>query len=237
MPLYRLDDRILFPDPRDAEDDGLLAVGGDLSPARLLLAYSMGIFPWFNEGDPILWWSLPVRCVVLKGQERISKSLRKTIRQGRFEVRFDTAFEAVMRACGQPREDQDGTWISEAMVQAYTALHRGGYAHSVEAWREGRLVGGLYGLSLGGAFFGESMFSLERDASKVAFAALCEPCWDFAFIDAQVESEHLRSLGAVMIPREEFLARLKDALEAPTQQGPWTKGSLGLRLHYRKHQV
>jgi leucyl/phenylalanyl-tRNA--protein transferase len=223
LPLYRLDHRIAFPDPREAEEDGLLAVAGDLSPARLLLAYSLGIFPWFNEGDPILWWSPPKRCVVLRGQERISKSLRKTLRQGRFEIRFDTAFETVMRACGRPRGNRDGTWITEAMVQAYTALHRAGFAHSVEAWREGELVGGLYGVSLGAIFFGESMFSLEPDASKVAFATLCERCWawDFAFIDAQVETEHLKSLGAVMISREDFLDRLDASLEAATRQGNW----------------
>lgn len=225
MTLYRLGPRIIFPDPREAEDDGLLAIGGDLSPARLLLAYSLGIFPWFNEGDPILWWSPPERCVAWNGQERISKSLRRTIRQARYEVRFDTAFEAVMRACAQPREGQEGTWISEEMVQAYTALHRAGYAHSIEAWRAGTLVGGLYGLSLGRAFFGESMFALEPDASKVAFAALCERCWawNFAFIDAQVATGHLASLGAVMVPRETFLAKLQEALEAPTRQGPWRK--------------
>ena len=137
-----------------------------------------------------------------------------------------------MRACGKPRVDQEGTWISEAMVQAYATLHRGGYAHSVEAWREGRLVGGLYGLSLGGAFFGESMFSLERDASKVAFAALCERCWawDFAFIDAQVETEHLRNLGAGMMAREDFLLRLNAALQAPTRRGVWTDSGGLFRL-------
>lgn len=227
MPLYQLDARPVFPDPREAEPDGLLAVGGDLSPARLLAAYSLGIFPWFNEDEPILWWSPPRRCLVLRGQEHRSRSLQRVLRSGRFEVRFDTAFEAVMRACAQPRAGQDGTWISEAMVAAYTTLHHAGYAHSVEAWRDGRLVGGLYGMSLGAGFFGESMFSREADASKVAFAALCDRCWawDFAFLDAQVETPHLRSLGAVMVEREAFLERLLSALEAPTRVGAWTLGA------------
>lgn len=224
MTLHRLDDRLLFPDPREAEADGLLAVGGDLSPARLMLAYSMGIFPWFNEGDPILWWSPPERCVVLRGEERLSKSLRKTLRQRRFEVRFDTAFEAVMRACGAPRGHREGTWITESMIAAYTALHRAGYAHSVEAWRGGHLVGGLYGVSLGAAFFGESMFSWEPDASKVAFAALCQRCWamGFEFIDAQVTTDHLLNLGAAVIPREEFLGRLEGVLATATRCGSWS---------------
>ncbi len=223
--LYRLDDRIAFPDPRDAEEDGLLAVGGDLSPARLLLAYSLGIFPWFNEGDPILWWSPPERCVVLRDQERISGSLRKALRQGRFEIRMDTAFDEVVAGCAASRrEGGAGTWITPAMRRAYGLLHRAGYAHSVEAWTPEGLVGGLYGLSLGGAFFGESMFSRRSDASKAAFAALCRRCWawDFHFVDAQVETDHLRSLGAVMMPREEFLGRLEGALAHPGRIGSWS---------------
>jgi leucyl/phenylalanyl-tRNA--protein transferase len=216
MTVFRLGERIAFPDPDFAEADGLLAVGGDLSPTRLLLAYSLGIFPWFNEGDPIMWWSPDPRCVVMRGEEHIPRSTQRKLRRGDFEIRFDTAFEAVMRACAEaPREGQSGTWISEAMVEAYTALHRAGHAHSVEAWQGGELVGGLYGLSLGAAFFGESMFTRVPDASKAAFAALCENVWSwgFHFIDAQVPTAHLGRLGARMLGREEFRGRLQRALE------------------------
>jgi len=221
MPVFQLDHRIAFPDPALAEEDGLLAVGGDLSPARLLLAYSMGIFPWFNEGDPILWWSPDPRCVVLKGEEHIPRSTLRKLRRGDFEIRMDTDFEAVMRACAEvPREGQSGTWISEAMVEAYLNLHRAGYAHSVEAWQQGQLVGGLYGVSLGAAFFGESMFARVPDASKAAFAALCDKAWGwgFHFIDAQVPTEHLERLGARLVVREEFLEWLAEAMADTTHR-------------------
>ncbi|MFN8012184.1 MAG: leucyl/phenylalanyl-tRNA--protein transferase [Holophagaceae bacterium] len=224
MPVFQLDPRVAFPDPDFAEPDGLLAVGGDLRPARLLLAYSIGIFPWFNEGDPILWWSPDPRCVVLRGEEHIPRSTQRKLRRGDFEIRLDTAFEAVMRACAaSPRKGQDGTWIHAAMVEAYVALHRAGYAHSIEAWQGGELAGGLYGVSLGAAFFGESMFARVPDASKAAFAALCAQAWawGFGFIDAQVPTEHLHRLGARDVPRDAFRKRLAQALEAPTRRGPW----------------
>jgi leucyl/phenylalanyl-tRNA--protein transferase len=223
MPVFQLDHRIAFPDPEQAEPDGLLAVGGDLSPARLLLAYAMGIFPWFNEDDPILWWSPDPRCVVLPGEAHIPRSTLRKLRRGDFEIRFDTAFENVMRACAAPREGQPGTWISEPMVAAYAALHRAGYAHSVEAWQGGELVGGLYGVSLGAAFFGESMFARAPDASKAAFAALCEKAfgWGFHFIDAQVPTPHLERLGASLVPRRDFLTRLAHAQREPSRIGPW----------------
>ncbi len=224
MPVFQLDHRVAFPDPDFAEEDGLLAVGGDLSPARLLLAYGHGIFPWFNEGDPILWWSPDPRCVVLRGEEHIPRSTLRKLRRGDFEIRMDTAFEAVMRACAEaPREGQAGTWITASMVEAYAALHRAGYAHSVEAWQGGRLVGGVYGVSLGAAFFGESMFSGVPDASKAAFAALCAQAWawGFAFIDAQVPTAHLARLGARNVSRDAFRRRLAEALEAPTRTGTW----------------
>lgn len=224
MPVFQLDPRVAFPDPDLAEDDGLLAVGGDLSPARLLLAYSLGIFPWFNEGDPILWWSPDPRCVVLRGEEHIPRSTLRKLRRGDFEIRMDTAFKAVMRACAEaPRKGQEGTWISEAMVEAYVALHAAGYAHSVEAWRGGELVGGVYGVSLGAAFFGESMFARVPDASKAAFAALCVRAWDwdFQFIDAQVPTAHLERLGARLVGRDEFRARLQRAMQVPGRVGAW----------------
>jgi leucyl/phenylalanyl-tRNA--protein transferase len=224
MPVFQLDPRVAFPDPDLAEDDGLLAVGGDLSPARLLLAYSLGIFPWFNEGDPILWWSPDPRCVVLRGEEHIPRSTLRKLRRGGFEIRMDTAFERVMRACAEaPRKGQDGTWISEAMVEAYVALHAAGYAHSVEAWQGGELAGGVYGVSLGAAFFGESMFARVPDASKAAFAALCARAWDwdFQFIDAQVPTAHLARLGARLVTREAFRAQLRRAMEVPGRVGPW----------------
>lgn len=224
MPVFQLSHRVAFPDPDLAEADGLLAVGGDLSPARLLLAYSIGVFPWFNEGDPILWWSPDPRCVVLRGEEHIPRSTLRKFKRGDFEIRFDTAFEAVMRACAEPRAGQEGTWISEAMVEAYAALHQAGYAHSIEAWQKDRLVGGLYGVSLGAAFFGESMFTRVPDASKAAFAALCEKAWGwgFHFIDAQVPTEHLARLGARKVGRGEFRAWLRNAMEGTTQVGIWT---------------
>jgi leucyl/phenylalanyl-tRNA--protein transferase len=222
MPVFQLNHRVAFPDPDLAEEDGLLAVGGDLSPARLLLAYSIGVFPWFNEGDPILWWSPDPRCVVLRGEEHIPRSTLRKLRRGDFEIRMDTEFESVMRACAEPREGQDGTWISEAMVEAYVAIHKAGYAHSIETWQGGELVGGLYGISLGAAFFGESMFARVPDASKAAFAALCEKAWGwgFHFIDAQVPTAHLERLGARMIRRDEFRRRLREAMG----EGSWPRG-------------
>lgn len=223
MPVFQLSHRVAFPDPDLAEADGLLAVGGDLSPARLLLAYSIGVFPWFNEGDPILWWSPDPRCVVLRGEEHIPRSTLRKLKRGDFDIRFDTAFEAVLRACAEPREGQDGTWISEAMVEAYGALHKAGYAHSIEAWQGDRLVGGLYGVSLGAAFFGESMFTRVPDASKAAFAALCGKAWGwgFHFIDAQVPTAHLGRLGARLISRDEFRGRLGKAMVEATRVGSW----------------
>jgi leucyl/phenylalanyl-tRNA---protein transferase len=223
VPVYRLGARLAFPDPRLAEATGLLAAGGDLSPERLLLAYSLGIFPW-HGGPPILWYSPDPRAVVHPGAVRISRRLRRTLRQGRFELRLDGDFRGVMEACaGVPRPGQDGTWITPAMVEAYTGLHRAGLAHSAEAWRDGRLVGGLYGLALGSAFFGESMFHRERDASKAAFAALLWQldAWGFDLFDGQLPTPHLASLGLEAWPRERFLAALAASLERPTRRGRW----------------
>jgi leucyl/phenylalanyl-tRNA--protein transferase len=194
--------------------NGLLAAGGDLSTTRLLAAYRHGIFPWFSPGDPILWWSPDPRTVLVPDEFRVSRSLAKILRQHRYEVRFDTAFEQVMRACAAPRGGQPGTWIDGNMVAAYVALHHAGHAHSVEVWIDGRLTGGLYGIAIGRMFFGESMFSAASNASKIALAHLARQLghWGFGMIDCQMYTAHLASLGAREIPRAEFIARLQDLI-------------------------
>jgi leucyl/phenylalanyl-tRNA--protein transferase len=206
-----------------AEPNGLLAMGGDLSVGRLLDAYRHGIFPWFNPGEPILWWSPDPRMVLAPGEIRVTRSLAKRIRNAGFEVRLDTAFVEVMRACAAPREGAGGTWISPAMVAAYARLFDAGYAHSVEIWHAGQLVGGLYGVAIGRMFYGESMFSREPDASKVALVRLARQLqrWNFGLIDCQMETSHLASLGAHTMPRAEFTARLADLVNLPHRPGPW----------------
>ncbi|KVW98901.1 leucyl/phenylalanyl-tRNA--protein transferase [Thiobacillus denitrificans] len=222
----RLQNATFFPPVETAlaDPNGLLAMGGDLSVERLLDAYRHGIFPWFNPGEPILWWSPDPRMVLVPDQIRVSRSLAKRIRNGGFELRMDTAFAEVMRACAGPREDAIGTWISPAMVAAYTCLHQLGYAHSVETWRDGKLVGGLYGVAIGRMFYGESMFSRESDASKVALVRLAQQLqrWDFGLIDCQMETSHLASLGARTMPRAAFIARLAELVKLPHHPGPWT---------------
>ncbi|HEU4604205.1 MAG TPA: leucyl/phenylalanyl-tRNA--protein transferase, partial [Steroidobacteraceae bacterium] len=192
------------------EPDGLLAAGGDLSTARLLAAYRRGIFPWYSHGQPILWWSPDPRAVLMPQEMKVSRSLAKTIRNRGFETRIDTAFRDVIRACGSSELRPGGTWLSPEMRAAYIQLHRLGYAHCVETWLEGELVGGLYGVSIGAMFFGESMFSTERDASKVALKRLCDEliARDIQLIDCQMATPHLLSLGAKLIPRREFIVRL-----------------------------
>ena len=192
--------------------DGLLTAGGDLSASRLLDAYRHGIFPWFNPGEPILWWSPDPRMVLIPGEIRISRSLDKVLRNAAYEVRCDTAFEQVMRACAAPRARQGGTWIHEDMIAAYCALHRMGYAHSVETWIGGNLMGGLYGVSIGRMFYGESMFSNASNASKIALAHLARQLerWQFGMIDCQMNTPHLATLGAREIPRSEFIFRLQE---------------------------
>lgn len=225
MPVFRLNRQIAFPDPRLAEPNGLIAIEGDLRPKRLLAAYAAGIFPWYSEGQPILWFSPDPRMIFEPDKFTVSKSLARVLRSGKFEVRADTRFEDVIQACAlAPRHGQEGTWITAAMIEAYRELHRRGYAHSFETYEDGQLVGGLYGLSLGKAFFGESMYHESRDASKVAFAALNRFCarQGFAFIDAQLPNPHLTSLGGIAIPRSDFLRRLQTALEPETLAGPWT---------------
>jgi leucyl/phenylalanyl-tRNA--protein transferase len=207
-----------------ADPNGLLAMGGDLSVERLLDAYRRGIFPWFNPGEPILWWSPDPRMVLVPDEVRVSRSLAKRIRNAGFEVRVDTAFAEVMRACAAPREEAFGTWISPAIIAAYTRLFEAGYAHSVETWHDGRLVGGLYGVAIGRMFYGESMFSREPDASKVALVRLAQQLqrWGFGLIDCQMETEHLASMGARTMPRAAFTARLADLVKLPHLPGPWT---------------
>jgi leucyl/phenylalanyl-tRNA--protein transferase len=210
------------------EPNGLLAVGGDLSPARLLDAYRHGIFPWFNADDPILWWSPDPRMVLFPAEFKVSRSLRKTLAKHNFEVRTDFAFEEVMRACAAPRAEQAGTWIHEDMIAAYTTLHRMGYAHSVEVWMPGmagdlQLAGGLYGIAIGRMFYGESMFSRKTDGSKIALAHLCAQLvrWNFGMIDCQMNTSHLASLGAREIPRTEFIHRLRELVNYEHKGLPW----------------
>jgi leucyl/phenylalanyl-tRNA--protein transferase len=207
------------------EAPGLLAAGADLSPQRLLAAYRRGIFPWFSEGQPILWWSTDPRMVLMTAQFRISDSLRKTLRKverdrlagGRWQVRFDSDFDAVMRACAAPRKDGPGTWISEDIIAGYTGLHRMGYAHSCEAWLDGQLVGGAYGVCIGKMFYGESMFARVTDGSKIALAYLVQFLrrHGVTMIDCQQETGHLASLGASPIPRSRFLAHLRNTIDLP----------------------
>jgi leucyl/phenylalanyl-tRNA--protein transferase len=214
-----------FPPVELASPEGLLAVGGDLRSERLLAAYRQGIFPWYSPGQPVLWWSPDPRTVLFPARLRISRSLGKALRQQRFRVTLDQAFERVIDACAAPRRAHPtgGTWITREMRAAYCLLHAQGYAHSVEAWSGTELVGGLYGVSLGGVFFGESMFSLATDASKVALARVVEQltAWGYPLIDCQVGSAHLFSLGAEEIPRRDFLAALDAALQLPGRAGSW----------------
>ena len=223
-----------FPDAACAErePDGLLAVGGDLSLPRLLNAYRHGIFPWFNAGDPILWWSPDPRTVLTTGRLHISRSLRKTLRRQDFRVTLDQAFEGVIQACASPRPGSSGTWLIPEMIQAYTRLHREGWAHSVEVWRADELAGGLYGVAIGRVFFGESMFSRVSDASKVALVHLCQHLerWQFGLIDCQVLNAHLLRMGAIQMPRSEFLATLGRFCVQPGRPGSWNREEAGWEI-------
>lgn len=222
--MFRLTSDLIFPPPHLSHPDGLLAVGGDLSVERLLLAYRMGIFPWYSPGDPILWWSPDPRMVLFPAELHVSRRLNRVIKMGVFEVRMDSAFADVIENCGEVRNaKRRGTWITSEMRRAYCRLHEAGYAHSAEAWQEGQLVGGLYGVSIGSCFFGESMYSLVPNASKVAFVALVRQLaqWEFSLIDCQMHTEHLARFGAREIPRTEFLALLERGLRAETRLGRW----------------
>ena len=215
---------IIFPSAENAPKDLPLAWGGDLNPDTLISAYSQGIFPWYSENDPILWWSPDPRLILYLNDLRVRKSLKRVIKSNKFEIKFDTNFKKIVKECSKiPRKTEDGTWIQEEIIEAYSELYELGYAHSVESYLNGELVGGLYGVSLGKAFFGESMFAKVSDASKVTFVALVQKLreWEFDFIDCQVPTEHLKSLGAVEISRDRFLKELKISLNKKFHIGKW----------------
>lgn len=217
---------LAFPDPRFADSYGLVAIGGDYRPQRLLVAYANGIFPWPSEEFPHAWFSPDPRLVLLPEEIYLSRSLKKTLRRGTFDVTYDLAFEEVLHACAETRRpDTDGTWLTPELRHGLTALHKAGFAHSVESWSKGELVGGLYGLALGACFIGESMFFKKSDASKVAFASLAERLrrWKFRMIDCQVHTPHLERFGAREWPRRRFLDELERCLRVPTRRGPWTE--------------
>jgi leucyl/phenylalanyl-tRNA--protein transferase len=226
MTLFLLSEELYFPHPRLSDDDGLLALGGDLSIERLVLAYRKGIFPWYSEDSPILWWSPDPRLVLFPHEIHLSKRLKRTIRQHKFRITFDTAFREVIEGCAQERPNSKGTWIVPEMSRAYRELHTAGYAHSVEVWIGEKLVGGIYGVSLGGCFFGESMFSRVSNASKVALATLADYLQErgFDLVDCQVTSDHLLSLGAREVSRNDFLALLEQSMKKPTRKGRWDPG-------------
>lgn len=224
MSVYLLSDELIFPDPELSNEDGLLAVGGDLSIERLLLAYSNGIFPWYSKESPILWWSPDPRMVLFPEKLKISKSLKSIINKSKFQVKFDIDFEKVIKCCADVRrKNEESTWITDDIISAYVNLHLEGFAHSVETYHNGKLVGGLYGVSIGKAFFGESMFHYMNDASKVALYLLVErlKSLKFEFIDVQQDTKHLKSLGAELISRKDFLSILHKSLKHETIRGKW----------------
>jgi leucyl/phenylalanyl-tRNA--protein transferase len=224
MPVYQLNEEFIFPHPSLADESGLLAYGGDLNAERLVQSYANGIFPWYSKGEPILWWSPDPRMVLFPEKLKVSKSLKQSLNNKSYEVKFDTNFKAVIEQCSTvPRDGQNGTWITEEMKMAYIHLNKLGIAHSVETYLNTELVGGLYGVSIGSAFFGESMFQTKTDASKVALFYLVKKIkeWDFKIIDAQVETDHMKNMGAENISRDKFLEILKIAIKAPTIKGKW----------------
>jgi len=223
---FQTDNDYFFPPVEDASPEGLLAIGGDLSVPRLLQAYRQGIFPWYNPGQPVLWWAPDPRMVLYLNDFKISRSLRKSIKHRAYEITLDKAFAEVMHGCAMPRRNEidNGTWITASMYDAYCELHRLGYAHSVEAWSaNGELIGGLYGVALGRVFFGESMFSRATDASKVALAALVAQLktWSFHLVDCQIASDHLIRLGAQSISRDRFAVELEESLAHDDSKGLW----------------
>ena len=227
MAIYRLPDTgVAFPDPFDAEPDGLLAVGGDLTPHRLVAGYCIGVFPWYHDDSPRMWWTPDPRCILLPEEFHLPKSLGRLMRSGRYGYSFDRAFADVIRGCAEPRGDYDGTWLVPEMIEAYIALHKLGLAHSVETWEDGELAGGLYGVALGGVFFGESMFFKKPNASKAAFARLVQELVraGYTLIDCQQVTPNLLRFGARPVPREEFMDRLAGALEQPLHRGSWECG-------------
>lgn len=233
MPIYMLADDVYdFPPVSQANEDGIVAIGGDLSPERLIIAYSSGIFPWYSEGEPILWWSLNPRMVMEPSELKITKSLRKVIESNKFSCSIDADFDRVIRMCAiVERDNQEGTWINEDMIAAYKELHKLGFAHSVETYLENELVGGLYGISIGRVFCGESMFHTKTDASKIALYNLCDFLIknNFDFIDVQQDTPHMRRMGAYPIPRKDFIKRLKQSIIHPSLVGNWGDGSAKLK--------
>ncbi len=223
MSIFQLNKELIFPHPELANSEGILAIGGDLEPKRILLAYYNGIFPWFSEEEPILWWSPEERFVLFPQEIRISKSMKKVIKKKHFQVTLDTCFSQVIGNCADLRANKEGTWITEEMKTSYCALHELGFAHSVEVWEEEQLVGGLYGISIGKCFFGESMFSTRDNASKVALIILNEELKkrEYHLIDCQVYTKHLESLGARTISRKSFLEMLKVGVLEKTERGNW----------------
>jgi leucyl/phenylalanyl-tRNA--protein transferase len=227
MPVFQLTDKLTFPPAELAEKNGLLAIGGDLSPERLLLAYRNGIFPWYSEGDPILWWSPSPRLVIFPNEFKIPKRLSRLMRQKSFTVTMDLAFRQIITACARTDNRQEkGTWITYDMLEAYCTLHDMGYAHSVECWLDSELAGGLYGISLGGIFFGESMFSKQPNSSKIALVHLMQKLqeWNFDLIDCQMRTEHLMQFGAREIPGNHFQKLLGNNIARPDQKGKWQPG-------------
>jgi len=224
VPIYALPDEHIFPDPELADPTGLIAVGGDLHPSRVLRGYASGIFPWYSEGQPILWHSPDPRFVLELDQLHVGRTLRQTMKKRPYQLTLDSAFGDVIAHCAEtPRPGQDGTWITSEMGEAYTRLHQEGFAHSVEAWHDRELVGGLYGVSLGSIFFGESMFAARPDASKIAFVCLVQQLsrWGFSLLDSQVHTDHLDRFGARDIPRVDYLQALRQGLNTPTRRGTW----------------
>ena len=214
MPIYQLPDEIIFPNPELAEEDGLLAVGGDLSFERLLLAYCNGIFPWYSDGDPILWWCPKPRFIIKPNEVKISKSMKRVFNSGKFKVTFDNDFEGVIRNCKELRENKEGTWINNDMMEAYINLFKKGFASSVEVYRDEKLVGGLYGVKIGKCFFGESMFSIETNASKVALISICKRLEEegYIFLDCQMHTNHLESMGGKFVSWKDFKLMLEDGI-------------------------
>lgn len=214
MPIYQLPDEIIFPNPELAEEDGLLAVGGDLSFERLLLAYCNGIFPWYSDGDPILWWCPKPRFIIKPNEVKISKSMKRVFNSGKFKVTFDNDFEGVIRNCKELRENKEGTWINNDMMEAYINLFKKDFASSVEVYRDEKLIGGLYGVKIGKCFFGESMFSIETNASKVALISICKRLEEeeYIFLDCQMHTNHLESMGGKFVSWEDFKLMLEDGI-------------------------
>lgn len=223
MPIFALNEEIKFPAVELAEENGILAIGGDLSPERLIEAYSNGIFPWYSQDDPIIWWTPDPRFVLFPGEVKLSRTTKQVVRRKIFEITYDKSFITVITECQKPRKSEQSTWITGEMLDAYIKLHNSGLAHSVEAWKDGKIAGGLYGISLGRCFFGESMFTLESNASKAAFVTLVSKLQElnFLIIDCQVYTDHLKQFGARQIPRSDFIKHIKKGLQHKTLIGNW----------------